>query len=88
MRRIKSRSSKGDVKLQLHVDPSFTGVLRGMSNDVSDGCGLRGICTVHVYRGIKIERLVILFEGRCKVKVKWQRYRASSRWERNTKLDF
>lgn len=58
MRRIKSRSSKGDVKLQLHVDPSFTGVLRGMSNDVSDGCGLRGICTVHVYRGIKIERLV------------------------------
>lgn len=70
MRRIKSRSSKGDVKLQLHVDPSFTGVLRGMSNDVSDGCGLRGICTVHVYRGIKIERLVILFEGRCKVKVK------------------
>ncbi|KAI8384253.1 uncharacterized protein BYT42DRAFT_561888 [Radiomyces spectabilis] len=61
---------KEDVTLEFQIDPSFTGILRGAAHDESEGCTLKGNCVVNVVRPIKVRRLIVWFEGRCKVQLK------------------
>ncbi|KAF7728997.1 hypothetical protein EC973_005028 [Apophysomyces ossiformis] len=63
-------STKDDATIQLEIDPAFAGVLRGTAYDESDGCSLKGNCVVQVHRPIKVRRLLVWFEGRCKVNLK------------------
>ncbi|KAI8375952.1 uncharacterized protein BYT42DRAFT_572872 [Radiomyces spectabilis] len=62
--------NKEDATLEVILDPNFTGTLRGLANDVSEGCVLKGVCLVQVYRPIKVRRLFVRFEGRCRVNIK------------------
>ncbi|KAF7721185.1 hypothetical protein EC973_005132 [Apophysomyces ossiformis] len=63
-------SPKEDVTIQLHVDPSFTGILYGLANDESEGCTINGSCVMTVHHPTKVRRLLVSFEGRCKVRLK------------------
>ncbi|KAI8981743.1 hypothetical protein BDF20DRAFT_862954 [Mycotypha africana] len=67
-------SSKDDATIILALDPSFTGVLRGVAHDVSEGCAVMGNCIVKVNKTIKVRRLIVWLEGRCKVNLKGSGY--------------
>ncbi|KAI8149609.1 hypothetical protein BJV82DRAFT_127849 [Fennellomyces sp. T-0311] len=60
---------KSDVALKLNIDPSFTGILRGVDNGVAERTYLKGTLIVCVYKAIKVRKLSICFEGRCKVTI-------------------
>ncbi|KAG0169400.1 hypothetical protein DFQ28_003951 [Apophysomyces sp. BC1034] len=62
--------TKDDATISLEIDPTFTGVFRGTAYDESDGCVLNGTCVVQVHRPIKVRRLLVWFEGRCKINLK------------------
>ncbi|OBZ85954.1 Arrestin domain-containing protein C31A2.12 [Choanephora cucurbitarum] len=63
-------SHKEDATITLSLDPSFTGVIRGIAHDESEGCTVKGNCIVQVNKPIKIRRFVVWLEGRCKVTLK------------------
>lgn len=62
--------SKEDVTISFVVDDSFTGIMQGAANDEAEGCTLSGQCVLQVQRPIKVRRLIVYFEGRCKVHLK------------------
>ncbi|KAI9340708.1 hypothetical protein BD770DRAFT_399465 [Pilaira anomala] len=66
--------NKEDATITLGLDPSFTGVLRGIAHDESEGCTVKGNCLVKVNKPIKVKRLVVWLEGRCKVTLKGNGY--------------
>ncbi|KAI7869994.1 hypothetical protein BDF14DRAFT_1778209 [Spinellus fusiger] len=66
--------TKEDATLTLHIDPSFTGIITGFANDESEGCTLKGICVADVHRPVKVRRLLVWLEGRCKVNLKSTSY--------------
>ncbi|KAI8886759.1 E set domain-containing protein [Backusella circina FSU 941] len=68
------KSSKDDPTITLELDPSFTGILRGVAHDESEGCTVKGVCRVKVSKEIKVRRLVVWLEGRCKVTLKSSGY--------------
>ncbi|KAI9274210.1 hypothetical protein BY458DRAFT_507526 [Sporodiniella umbellata] len=61
---------KEDATIQLELDALFTGILRGMAHDESEGCIVSGNCIVVVHKPIKIRRFIVWLEGRCKVTLK------------------
>lgn len=62
--------SKEDVTISFAIDDTFTGIMQGAANDEADGCTLSGECVLQVQRPIKVRRLIVFFEGRCKVHLK------------------
>ncbi|KAI9019337.1 hypothetical protein CLU79DRAFT_758324 [Phycomyces nitens] len=66
--------AKEDATLTLHIDSSFTGVMTGFANDESEGCVLSGTCVATIHRPVKVRRLLVWFEGRCKVTLKSTNY--------------
>lgn len=77
MPQLKS-SSKEDATIVLEVDPSFTGVLRGVAHDESEGCTVKGNCIITVNKPIKVRRCLVWIEGRCKVTLKGHGYSVSN----------
>lgn len=71
-------SSKEDATIFLDLDPSFTGVLRGVAHDESEGCTVKGNCILNVNKPIKVRRFLIWIEGRCKVTLKGGGYSVSN----------
>ncbi|KAI8879576.1 hypothetical protein K501DRAFT_287315 [Backusella circina FSU 941] len=71
-------SSKEDATVTLDLDPSFTGILRGVAHDESEGCTVQGNCVVKVVKTIKVRRFVVWLEGRCKVSLKANGYSVSN----------
>lgn len=71
-------SNKEDATIILGLDPSFTGVLRGVAHDVSEGCTVKGNCIVKVNKPIKVRRFVVWMEGRIKVTLKGTGYSVSN----------
>lgn len=71
-------SSKEDATIVLDLDPSFTGVLRGVAHDESEGCTVKGNCILNVNKPIKVRRFLIWIEGRCKVTLKGGGYSVSN----------
>lgn len=71
-------SSKEDANIVLDLDPSFTGVLRGVAHDESEGCTVKGNCILNVNKPIKVRRFLIWIEGRCKVTLKGSGYSVSN----------
>ncbi|GAA5815701.1 hypothetical protein MFLAVUS_009215 [Mucor flavus] len=67
-------SNKEDATIVLGLDPSFTGVLRGVAHDESEGCTVKGNCILKVNKPIKVRRFVVWLEGRCKVTLKGNGY--------------
>ncbi|RCH80177.1 hypothetical protein CU098_000558, partial [Rhizopus stolonifer] len=67
-------SNKEDATISLILDPSFTGVIRGVAHDESEGCTVKGSCIVQVNKPIKVRRFLIWLEGRCKVTLKGTTY--------------
>lgn len=67
-------SNKDDATITLELDPSFTGVLRGVAHDESEGCTVKGNCVVKVNKPIKLRRFVVWLEGRSKVTLKGNGY--------------
>lgn len=63
-----------DANLVIELDPSFTGVLRGMAHDESEGCSVNGKCILNVNKAIKVRRFLVWLEGRCKVTLKSNTY--------------
>jgi hypothetical protein len=70
--------SKDDATLSLDLDSSFTGILRGVAHDESEGCTVQGTCVVKVVKTIKVRRFVIWLEGRSKVSLKSSGYSVSN----------
>ncbi|KAI9250909.1 hypothetical protein BDA99DRAFT_589235 [Phascolomyces articulosus] len=66
-------NQKGSVSMQISIDPSFTGILRGNDNGTADPIYLKGTVVVHVHRPIKVRKIAIRFEGRCKVTINTSR---------------
>ncbi|KAL0093784.1 hypothetical protein F4703DRAFT_1730630 [Phycomyces blakesleeanus] len=66
--------AKEDATFTFNIDPSFTGVMTGFANDESEGCTLSGTCVATVHRPVKVRRLLVWFEGRCKVTLKSTNY--------------
>ncbi|CAO3598651.1 unnamed protein product [Absidia cylindrospora] len=62
--------SKEDVTISFIVDDTFTGIMQGAANDEAEGCTLSGQCVLQVQRPVKVRRLIVYFEGRCKVHLK------------------
>ncbi|KAI7859662.1 hypothetical protein BDC45DRAFT_543490 [Circinella umbellata] len=62
-------NQKGHVSMEINVDSSFTGILRGQDSGVAEPIHLKGTVVVHVYKPIKVRRISIRFEGRCKVNI-------------------
>ncbi|KAI8088998.1 uncharacterized protein BX664DRAFT_331934 [Halteromyces radiatus] len=62
--------TKEDASISFVIDDSFTGIMQGAADDESEGCTLSGQCVLQVHRPIKVRRLIIYFEGRCKVHLK------------------
>ncbi|CAO3620955.1 unnamed protein product [Mucor fragilis] len=71
-------SNKEDATIILGLDPSFTGVLRGVAHDVSEGCTVKGNCIVKVNKPIKVRRFIVWMEGRIKVTLKGTGYSVSN----------
>ncbi|CEP06870.1 hypothetical protein [Parasitella parasitica] len=71
-------SNKEDATIILGLDPSFTGVLRGVAHDESEGCTVKGNCIVKVNKPIKIRRFIVWMEGRIKVTLKGSGYSVSN----------
>lgn len=71
-------SNKEDANIILALDPSFTGVLRGVAHDESEGCTVKGNCIVNVNKPIKVRRLIVWLEGRIKVTLKGTGYGVSN----------
>lgn len=71
-------TNKEDATLQLELDPSFSGILRGVAHDESEGCTVTGNCIVMVNKPIKIRRFIVWLEGRCKVTLKGTGYSVSN----------
>lgn len=69
---------KEDAIIQLELDSSFDGIMRGVAHDESEGCRVSGNCVVMVHKPIKIRRFVVWLEGRCKVNIKSTGYGVSS----------
>ncbi|KAI9471805.1 MAG: hypothetical protein EXX96DRAFT_581699 [Benjaminiella poitrasii] len=67
-------SNKEDATIILGLDPSFTGILRGVAHDESEGCIVKGNCIVKVNKPIKVRRFLVWLEGRCKVSLKSSGY--------------
>lgn len=67
-------SNKEDATILINLDPSFTGVLRGVAHDESEGCTVKGNCIVRVNKPIKVRRFIVWMEGRCKVTLKGNGY--------------
>ncbi|KAI8146718.1 hypothetical protein BJV82DRAFT_599537 [Fennellomyces sp. T-0311] len=61
---------RDDASIEFHIDPAFTGIMRGFADDESEGCTLTGTCVVRVHRPMKVRRLVVWFEGRTKVNLR------------------
>jgi hypothetical protein len=68
------KGSKEDATITLELDPSFTGVLRGIAHDESEGCTVKGVCRVKNNKELKVRRLIVWLEGRCKVTLKSSGY--------------
>ncbi|KAI9497604.1 hypothetical protein BDB00DRAFT_918788 [Zychaea mexicana] len=62
-------SQKGHVSMQINIDPAFTGILRGLDNGVADPTFLKGTLVVTVYKPVKVRKMTVRFEGRCKVTI-------------------
>ncbi|CAO3596196.1 unnamed protein product [Absidia cylindrospora] len=62
--------SKEEVVISFSVDDTFTGIMQGVAGDEGEGCTLSGQCVVNVKRPIKVCRLIVIFEGCCKVHLK------------------
>ncbi|KAI8332853.1 hypothetical protein BC941DRAFT_435568 [Chlamydoabsidia padenii] len=62
--------TKEDVTISFDIDDTFTGIMQGAANDEAEGCTLSGQCVLQVQRPIKVRRLIVFFEGRCKVHLK------------------
>ncbi|ORY89553.1 hypothetical protein BCR43DRAFT_509238 [Syncephalastrum racemosum] len=62
--------SKEDATIDITVDPSFTGILRGVTDYDGECTELEGTCRLTVHRPIRIRQFRIVLEGRCKVKIK------------------
>jgi hypothetical protein len=71
-------SNKEDATIILGLDPSFTGVLRGIAHDESEGCTVKGNCIVQVNKPIKVRRFLVWLEGRSKVTLKGTGYSVSN----------
>jgi hypothetical protein len=71
-------SNKEDATIVLDLDPSFTGVLRGIAHDESEGCTIKGNCIVQVNKPIKVRRFLVWLEGRCKVTLRGTGYSVSN----------
>lgn len=71
-------SSKEDATIVLELDDSFTGVLRGVAHDESEGCTVKGNCIINVNKPIKVRRFLVWIEGRCKVTLKGSGYSVSN----------
>jgi hypothetical protein len=71
-------SNKEDATITIGLDPSFTGVLRGVAHDESEGCTIKGNCIVKVNKPIKVRRFIVWMEGRCKVTLKGHGYSVSN----------
>ncbi|KAG1609702.1 hypothetical protein G6F46_010588 [Rhizopus delemar] len=69
---------KEDATISLELDPSFTGIMRGIAHDESEGCTVSGNCIVMVHKPIKIRRFIVWLEGRCKVTLKGTGYSVSN----------
>jgi hypothetical protein len=62
--------NRDDVLVDIDIDPSFTGILYGLADDESDGCIVKGTCTLHVVKPFKIRRLFISLDGKLRVNIK------------------
>ncbi|ORZ24669.1 hypothetical protein BCR42DRAFT_446588 [Absidia repens] len=62
--------SKEDVAISFSLDDTFTGIMQGMPDDEGEGCILSGHCVLNVKHPIKVCRLIVTFEGCCKVYLK------------------
>ncbi|KAI7901080.1 uncharacterized protein BX663DRAFT_516251 [Cokeromyces recurvatus] len=71
-------SNKEDATIIIGLDPSFTGVLRGVAHDESEGCTVKGNCIVKVNKPIKVRRFWVWLEGRSKVTLKSNTYTVAS----------
>lgn len=69
---------KEDAIIQLELDSSFDGIMRGVAHDESEGCRVSGNCVVIVHKPIKIRRFIVWLEGRCKVNIKGTGYGVSN----------
>ncbi|RCH83817.1 Arrestin domain-containing protein 2 [Rhizopus azygosporus] len=69
---------KEDATILFDLDPSFTGIMRGVANDESEGCSVIGNCIVQVHKPVKIRRFIVWLEGRCKVNIKGTGYSVSN----------
>ncbi|KAI9323491.1 hypothetical protein BX666DRAFT_1887460 [Dichotomocladium elegans] len=65
-----SALSRDDASVELQIDGSFTGILRGRTDDMSEGCQLKGVCVLHVHKPLRVSKLSVFFEGQCKVSIK------------------
>ncbi|GAB5592309.1 hypothetical protein Unana1_07209 [Umbelopsis nana] len=62
--------SREDFTIDIDIDPSFTGILYGLADDESDGCTVKGTCTLHVVKPFKVRRLYVSLDGKLKVNIK------------------
>ncbi|KAI8066669.1 hypothetical protein BC940DRAFT_302021 [Gongronella butleri] len=62
-----TKQHKEEPTLSIELDDDFTGVLQGEAGDESEGCVLSGQVIIDTPRPLRVRRLTVWFEGRCKV---------------------
>ncbi|ORX61942.1 E set domain-containing protein [Hesseltinella vesiculosa] len=62
-----TQTTKEEPIVRIELDDSFTGILQGEANDESEGCTLSGQVIIDTPRPLRVRRLMVWVEGRCKV---------------------
>jgi hypothetical protein len=67
---MKALHKQQPVSLEIVIDPSFRGILRGVAHDESEGCTLTGQLVMTVHQHTKVRRLETFFSGHLEVEFK------------------
>ncbi|KAI8884604.1 hypothetical protein K501DRAFT_332545 [Backusella circina FSU 941] len=67
---IKALHKQQSISLEIVLDPSFRGILRGTAHDESEGCTIIGQLVMTIHHATKVRRLESYFSGHLEVDFK------------------